>query len=94
MKVASESDEFASSTAWTTFCSKTSALEDTLGAYELVLEYEYSKEGARRGGLRISMLGGDSRKIGPRSSYEQYDAGLPSEDAVAERGQLSGLLAR
>lgn len=38
MKVLSESDEFASSTALATFCSKTSAFEEALRQLELVFE--------------------------------------------------------
>lgn len=38
MKVASESEELASSTALATFCSKTSAFDEALRELELVLE--------------------------------------------------------
>jgi hypothetical protein len=94
MKVASESEELASSTALATFCSNTSALDEALRTDELVLEYEYKRGVERSGGLRISRLGGDSVSMDRRSSYERHDTGLPSEDTAAERDQFSGLLGR
>ena len=88
MKVASESEELASSTALATFCSNTSAFEEAFREPELVLEYEYRKDELRKDSLRVvgSGLWGDIANIDRRSLNERYDAGLPSEEVAVERG--------